>query len=66
MGLCTLQENNPKEQTDLVLSIVPKIHFQFQQSLPKRYISFRGVLVTFFVKILSVRDEKSDLSTSWT
>ena len=42
------QGSNPKGQADVALSIVLKIHFQFQQSLPKRYISFHGVSMTFF------------------
>ena len=42
-----------REKLILFLLIFLKIHFQFQQALPKRYISCHGVYVTYF-QILSV------------
>ena len=44
------KKNIPKGKIDLVFPIVLKIHFQFQQALPKRYINSHGVYVTFLQK----------------
>lgn len=60
---CTWQGNNHKGKIYFVFSFVLKIHFQFLQAFRKGYISCHGVYVTFFAKIISVRDEKSDLNT---
>ena len=44
------KKNIPMGKMDLVFSIVLKIHLQFQQGLPKRYINSHGVCVTFLQK----------------
>ena len=56
------KKNIPKGKIDLLFPIILKIHLQFQQSLPKRYIDSHRACVTFLQKI-SVCVEKSYLRT---